>query len=245
MPVVLCTIIGKTGSSPRKEGAKMIVDPDGNTYGTIGGGEMERKLTEIAFEVLKAGKPRSVVFALGINPKECAIPIDSRCGGKVKIFLDVVKPKPRLIIIGSGHIGKPLAHFAFEVGFQTLVVDDAKTTTKARFPTAELRSGPFEKELKDLDTYSSDYVAIVHGELEYELISLKYFLRARTAYIGLLGSRHKAKEISKTLVLNGFTPKDVEKIKSPIGINIGAETPEEIAMSIVSELIKIRRLGAL
>ncbi len=106
-PVALCTIIGKTGSSPRDEGAKMLVDSDGNTYGTVGGGGMERRLEEEALKALAEGKPQTITFALGVKPREGAIPINSRCGGEVKIFMDIVKPDPRLIVIGSGHIGMP------------------------------------------------------------------------------------------------------------------------------------------
>ncbi len=244
-PVALCTIVEKTGSSPRDEGAKMLVDSDGNTYGTVGGGGMERRLEEEALKALAEGKPQTITFALGVKPREGAIPINSRCGGEVKIFMDIVKPDPRLIVIGSGHIGMPLAHLAHEAGFETIVVDDAPTTTRERFPHAtEIRSGPFEKEIEDLKTTPADYVAIVHGESWYELTSLRGLLPRKPAYVGLLGSESKAEKISERLVSDGLSTEDVARISSPIGIEIGAETPEEIAVSIVAELIKVRRLGA-
>jgi xanthine dehydrogenase accessory factor len=244
-PVALCTIIGKTGSSPRGEGAKMLVDSDGNTYGTVGGGGMERRLEEEAPKALAAGKPQTITFALGVKPRKGAIPINSRCGGEVKIFMDIVKPDPRLIVIGSGHIGMPLAHLAYEAGFETIVVDDAPTTTRERFPHAsEIRSGLFEEEIEDLKTTPADYVAIVHGESLYELTSLRGLLPRKPAYVGLLGSESKAEKISEKLITEGLSSDDVERIVSPLGIEIGAETPEEIAVSIVAELIKVRRLGA-
>jgi len=244
-PVALCTIIGKTGSSPRDEGTKMLVDSDGNTYGTVGGGGMERRLEEEALKALAEGRPRTITFALGVKPREGAIPINSRCGGEVKIFMDIVKPDPRLIVIGSGHIGMPLAHLAHEAGFETIVVDDAPTTTRERFPHAtEIRSGPFEKEIDELKTTPADYVAIVHGESWYELTSLRGLLPRKPAYVGLLGSDSKAEKISEKLISDGLPAEDVARIISPIGVEIGAETPEEIAVSIVAELIKVRRLGA-
>jgi xanthine dehydrogenase accessory factor len=244
-PVALCTIVEKTGSSPRNEGAKMIIDSDGNTYGTVGGGGMERRLIEEALKALDEGKPRTIIFALGVEPREEAIPIDSRCGGEVKIFMDIVKPDPRLIVIGSGHIGMPLAHLAHETGFETIVVDDAPTTTRERFPhAAEIHSNPFQEEIEGIETTPADYVAIVHGESWYELTALRGLLPRKPAYVGLLGSRNKAGMISERLISEGLSVEDVARISSPIGIDIGAETPEEIAVSIVAELIKVRRIGA-
>jgi xanthine dehydrogenase accessory factor len=205
---------------------------------------MERRLIEEALKSLEEGKPRTITFALGVEPREGAIPIDSRCGGEVKIFMDIVKPDPKLIVIGSGHIGMSLAHLAHEAGFDTIVVDDAPTTTRERFSHAvEIRSGPFQREIEGLETTPADYVAIVHGEAWYELVSLRGLLPRKPAYVGLLGSRSKAERISERLISEGLSAVDVARISSPIGIEIGAETPEEIAVSIVAELIKVRRLG--
>jgi xanthine dehydrogenase accessory factor len=241
---VLCTIIEKTGSGPRDVGAKMLVDPDGGTVGTIGGGGMERKLVKEALEALGEERPRTLTFALGIEPSEGAVSVDSKCGGEVKIFLDVIKPDPRLILLGSGHIAKPLAEFAHRTGFEIVVVDDAETATHERFPMAkEIHTGPFEEELQHLEVKPSDFVAVVHGETGHELAALRSMLRRRPAYIGLLGSRNKAAEHKKQLIAEGFAREEVEAIYAPIGLSIGAETPEEIAVSIVAELIKVRRLG--
>ncbi|MBS7620273.1 XdhC family protein, partial [Candidatus Bathyarchaeota archaeon] len=179
---------------------------------------------------------------MGVEPTGNAIPVDSKCGGVVKVFMDVIKPLPRLIIVGSGHIAKPLADLAEKVGFEIIVVDDAETATRERFPTVkELRNGPFGEEMKNLELRSSDYVAIVHGETLYELEALRTALRSRPAYIGLLGSVNKANQHKKQLIGEGFSRETVESICAPIGLHIGAETPEEIAVSIVAELIKKRR----
>jgi len=241
---ILCTIIEKEGSGPRDVGAKMLIDPEGKTIGTIGGGDMERKLVEEALLTLKGGHPRMVTFALGIKPEEDAIAVDSKCGGRVKIFMDIVKPDPRLIVIGSGHIAKPLAEFAHRTGFEVIVVDDAETATRERFPMAkEIHAGPFEEELRRVDVKPSDFVAVVHGETDYELSALRVMLRRRPVYIGLLGSRNKAAGHKKQLIDEGFSREEVEAIHAPIGLDIGAETPEEIAVSILAEIIKVQRLG--
>ena len=241
---VLCTLIEKTGSGPRDVGAKMLVDPDGGTFGTIGGGGMERRLVVEALDALMEGRPRTLTFALGVEPGEGAVAVDSKCGGEVKIFLDVVKPDPRLIVVGSGHIAKPLAELAHMAGFEVTVVDDASTATRERFPTArEIRAGPFREELDRVEVRPFDFVAIVHGETGSELAALRSMLRRGPAYIGLLGSRNKAAEHRGRLLAEGFKRDEVEAVRAPIGLDIGAETPEEIAVSIVSELIRARRRG--
>ncbi len=241
---VLCTLIEKTGSGPRDIGAKMLVDPDGNVVGTIGGGGMERRLVEEALDALRVGCGRTLTFALGVEAREGAVAVNSKCGGEVKVFLDVVKPDPRLIVIGSGHIAKPLAEFAHGAGFEVIVVDDADTATRERFPTAkEIHAGPFKGELERVEVRPSDFVAVVHGETDYELAALRNMLRRRPAYIGLLGSKNKAAEHKMQLMAEGFSKEEVEAVRAPIGLDIGAETPEEIAVSIVAELIKARRSG--
>ncbi len=240
--VVLATLINKEGSGPRDEGAKMLVDPDGVPFGTIGGGGMERLLVREALEALREGKPRKRTPALGVEAEEGAGSGDSKCGGEVRIFLDVIKPDPRLIVVGSGHIGMPVAEFAHRVGFEVIVVDDAKTSTRERFPHAkEILSGPIEEELGRLKVMPSDFVAIVHGATGVELAALRSFLPQGPAYIGLLGSRNKEREHKKQLKSEGFPEEAVDRIKGPIGLEIGAETPEEIAVSIVAELIKAKR----
>lgn len=239
--VALCLLISKRGYGPREVGAKMLVDEEGNTLGTIGGSDMERIIIKEALKAMEEGRPRKLSFALGIKPRKGMIPLRSECGGEIEVFIDVLQPDPRLIIIGSGHIAKPLADLAHMVGFEILIVDDAPTASEERFPYAEIYSGPFEEELERLEVRPTDYVAIVHGEPEYELPALRAMLRRRPVYIGLLGSRHKVERHKARLREEGFREEELERIRGPIGLDIGAETPEEIAVSIVAELIKVRR----
>jgi xanthine dehydrogenase accessory factor len=237
----LCTITAKRGYAPRGVGTKMLVDEEGRTRGTIGGSEMERIIIEEALEAMRTEKPRRVTFALGVEAREGAIPVRSECGGEVEVFIDVIKPEARLIIVGSGHIAKPLAEVAHTVDFEVIVVDDAPTATRKRFPYAEIRCGPFEEEIARLEVRPTDFVAIVHGEASYELTALRKMIKKRPAYIGLLGSRHKVERRKRKLREEGFGEEEVRRIRGPIGLEIGAETPGEIAISIVAELIKERR----
>lgn len=242
-PVVLCTLMRKEGSGPRDEGAKMLVEPDGAVFGTIGGGSMERQVIDEALEAIREGKLRKMNFAMGVEPKEGDIVVDSRCGGEVTILLDVIKPNPRIIMIGSGHIAKPVAELAAQTGFEVILIDDAQTATKARFPNTEIHTGNFREALKEVKAYTSDYLVIVHGETDYELQTLRRFLPDKLSYMGLLGSKNKARKHREQLESEGYSDTDFERLSGPIGIDIGAETPEEIAVSIVAELIEARRTG--
>ena len=219
----------------------MLVTSKGEAIGTIGGGGMERLLVGRALEVMKEGKPRSYHFAMGIPAREGMIPVDSKCGGEVKIFMDPIIPDPRLVIMGSGLIAQAVARYALECGFSIIIIDDADTATKDNFPEMTLVNSAYPESLKSIQIRPSDYVAMLHGETDFEIEGLRYAVEAKPAYIGLLGSRNKQKEHVKQLKSEGLDPDAVENIKGPIGIEIAAETPEEIAISIVAELIQQKR----
>ena len=240
---VLCTLVRKEGSGPRDEGAKMLVEPDGVILGTIGGGGMERRLVDEALEAIREGSARSLNFAMGVEAKAGDVSVDSKCGGEATIFLDVIKPNPRIIMVGSGHIAKPLGDLVHMTGFELIVIDDAVTATSERFPNAQILNGDYKESLESVKVYPSDLAVIVHGETEHELAALRRFLPEGLSYIGLLGSRNKAKEHKKQLTEEGFDPSMFKALSSPLGLEIGAETPEEIAVSIIAELIKARRVG--
>ncbi|MBN2334017.1 XdhC family protein [Candidatus Bathyarchaeota archaeon] len=238
---MLCTLVYKDGSGPRDPGSKMLVTSEGEALGTIGGGGMERRLKEESLKALKEGKPRSIHFAMGVPAREGMVPVDSKCGGEVKIFMDVLKPEPRLMIMGSGLIAQAVARYSRDCGFYVIVVDDADTATADNFPVAELVNDSYPGSLAKVAVRPSDYVAMLHGETDFELAGLRHAVKAKPAFIGLLGSKNKAREHKKQLKEEGCDPKAVDNIKGPIGLEIGAETPEEIAVSIVAELIKAKR----
>jgi xanthine dehydrogenase accessory factor len=242
-PAVLCTLVRKEGSGPRDEGAKMLVEPDGAILGTIGGGGMERRLVDEALEAMREGCARSLNFTMGVEAKAGDVSVDSKCGGEATIFLDVIKPNPRIIMVGSGHIAKPLGDLVHMTGFELIVIDDAVTATSERFPNARVFNGDFNEALESVKVIPSDLAVIVHGETEHELATLRRFLPEGLSYIGLLGSRNKAREHKKQLTEEGFNPTLFEVLSGPLGLEIGAETPEEIAVSIIAELIEVRRVG--
>ncbi|MEM1549902.1 MAG: XdhC family protein [Candidatus Methanomethylicia archaeon] len=238
--IALCTVIEKIGSGPRDIGAKMIVYDDGKTMGSIGGGHIERIIVKEALKAIKENKSREITLSLGSGE---GIETGLICGGSIRIFIDIINPKPRLIIIGSGNIAKPLAEIANIVGFDVIIVDDnMETATKNRFPmVSKIIVNQLTKGIEELDIKSEDFIAIVHGDVEKEYEVLKKILKTKVRYLGLLGSKRKSSEIKRRLIEEGYNKEDVEKIHSPIGLDIGAETPEEIAVSITAELIAVLR----
>jgi xanthine dehydrogenase accessory factor len=186
-------------------------------------------------------KPRTLHFAMGMPPRPGMIAIDSKCGGEVKIFMDIIKPEPRLIIMGSGWIAQAAARYAKDCGFKVTVIDDAGTATKDNFPGNTVVNGKYPESLSGVEIRPSDFVAVLHGETQFELAALRHAVKARPAYVGLLGSANKAKKHVEQLKSEGLDEKVLEAMHAPIGIDIKAETPEEIGVSIVAEMIRVKR----
>ena len=241
--VALAIIIEKIGSGPRDVGAKMAVLPDGTTLGTLGGGPFERRVIENAIEAIRTGKPRIVKFDFTGKGVKGAIDTGLICGGVLTVYIDVLKPSPNIFIVGAGRIGKPLADILGGIlKYKVIILDPQRElVSKEIFPYArELFIGSPE----DIANYvynnarENDIILIVHGEISVDYTVLKKALLSKARYIGLLGSRRKVVEFIKKLVKEGI---DIEKIKTklyaPIGIDIGSETPEEIAVSIASKVI--------
>jgi len=242
--VALCTVVEKKGSGPRGIGGKMIVSEDGETIGTIGGGNLERALINESLKALREGKPKKAVFSLHKGGGEEAIKTGLICGGELTMFIDVIEPKRRLILIGAGHVAWPLARLADIVGFSLVVVDDnEELANRERFPMAEVITGNFNEILDKIEVGPRDFVVIVHGEPEYDYLALEKIIRRRPAYVGLLGSKAKATTLIKRLREAGISDEDLKLLHAPVGLDIGAQTPEEIAISILAEIISERRKG--
>ncbi|MEM3072695.1 MAG: XdhC family protein [Candidatus Bathyarchaeia archaeon] len=240
--IALCTIIEKKGSGPRNVGAKMIVSEDGKTVGTIGGGSLERALIDKSLKALREGKPKKAVFSLG-GGGEGAIETGLICGGELTIFIDPIEPKQRLIVIGAGHVAYPLAKLADILGFSLVVVDDnEELANRERFPMAqEIITGRFNEILDKIEIGSRDFVVILHGEPEHDFLALEKIIKKRPAYVGLLGSKSKVTTLVKRLREAGISDEDLKLLHAPLGLDIGAQTPEEIGISILAEVINEKR----
>ncbi len=240
--IALITIIGKEGSGPRDVGALMAVSSTGSKCGTIGGGEIENILVREALSAIRENKPRRVKIALRPeNVPEDAIRTNMMCGGIIEAFINVLAPKFKLILIGAGHIGKPLGDLANMLGFRVVVLDkNPQLASKERYPYAEsIITGDIIENLSKLEFTDSDVAVIAYGEVETDYQALKYLVtRGFKGHIWALCSKRRAQWMLERLVAEGI---DIESIKSrvhmPAGLDIGSETPAEIAVSIIAEII--------
>jgi len=235
----LVTVIATKGSTPRETGAKMLISADGNVYGTIGGSAVEALMIEKARESIRTGQYYKEWHDLDDREKEDTGMI---CGGKMEFFIEPLSVQPHLYIFGGGHVALPLARLAAQVGFQYSIIEDrSEFAGSERFPDAReiIIAGP-EQINKKITFSPSDYIAIVTRSHELDYQALKVVLKNEFRYLGLIASKIKKKQVVNQLREEGFTDDLIDQIHSPIGIDIAAKTPEEIAVSIVAELIQVK-----
>ncbi|HXY86982.1 MAG TPA: XdhC family protein [Candidatus Acidoferrales bacterium] len=241
--LALCTVIEKKGSGPREAGTKMIVSEDEETYGTIGGGAIERTLINVCMDALKERTPRTVTFNATGEKKTGMVKMGLMCGGEVSVFIDTLEPDLQLILVGAGHVALSLARLADIMGFQmTIIDDDCTLANKERFPMAErIVTGDVVKVVSELILSSSDFVVVAYGDHKREYVALKSMIEKKPAYLGLLSSKAKAATFVKRLRTEGISEAHLKILHAPIGLAIGAETPEEIGISILAEIIQYKR----
>ena len=239
--IAFITIVETKGSTPREVGAKMVVGKDGLITGTIGGGITEARVIEEAKQAMKEGKGRFLTYHL--TKEAAALDEGAICGGDMKVFIDVLQPKEEVLIFGAGHIAVYVSKLAKMVGFKVTVVDSRKEfANQDRFPEAdEIIAEDTEKALRHLNIAPSTYIIVVtRGHLKDEEV-LASVVRSNAAYIGMIGSREKNATVFQHLEEQGISENELTKVHAPIGIDIKAQTPEEIAVSITAEIIQIRR----
>ncbi|MGH9481432.1 MAG: XdhC family protein [Terriglobales bacterium] len=236
----LATIVAARGSIPSFKTAKMLVRDDGSIAGTIGGGCVEAEVWQAAREVIADEKPRTLSFDLNQNPKYDTGLV---CGGTIEIFIEPVLPAAVLTIFGGGHVSLELYRAARNAGFEVTVVDDrAAYANRERFPEArEVIAEDYERALAALTPGESSYLVIVTRGHRDDMRVLRWAVQTEARYIGMVGSRRKAIAVFRELTAEGLRPELFERVHSPVGLAIGAVTPEEIAVAIVAELIAVRR----
>lgn len=240
--VALATIVQTRGSTPRQVGTKMLIRPDGTSMGTVGGGALEAAIIEAAQEALSEGKSRLVHYGLRADTHGEDLGV---CGGDLDVFIDVIAPQLTLLLIGAGHVAVPLAELARLLGFRTVVFDDrAEYANRDHFPQAEeILVEEFETGLKALDITPNTWVVIATRSHETDAAALRAVVESPAAYIGLLGSRRKVSLIFKALQKQGVEEEQLARVYAPVGLDLGAQTPEEIALSIMAEVIMLRQGG--
>ncbi len=236
----LATIISRRGSTPRRDAAKMLILGDGRTVGTIGGGCVEAEVCSEARSVMRDEKGKVLSFNLTDDDAEESGLI---CGGTMEVYVEPILPDPTLFVFGAGHIGHSVSELAKNLGFRIAIVDDrVKYANSERFPSAEsIYVGPWEEVLPKLPINDSSFLIIATRGHRYDLACLRHAVRSPARYIGLLGSRRKTKLLFDTLEREGIGPAHFERVYAPVGVEIGSETPEEIAVSIAAELIAVRK----
>lgn len=235
----LATIVHTNGSIPSYESSRMLVREDGSIAGTIGGGCVEADVWAAAREVMKIEAPRKMVFNLN---HEASYDNGLICGGTLEVFVEPILPQPALYIFGGGHVSMALAQAAHTAGFAIGVIDDRESFANAeRFPMAREIFTSFDDAYAKLQPNASTYIVIVTRGHKDDMRVLAWAVNTDAKYIGMIGSKRKVISVYEALEKEGYAPEKFENVHAPVGLEIGALTPEEIAISITAELIAVRR----
>ena len=236
----LATIVEVRGSIPSYESAKLLVREDGSMTGTIGGGCVEAEVWNAAREAIETEKPKRLTFNLG---QDAAYDNGLICGGQLEVFVEPVLPVPHAYIFGAGHISKSLSKVANLAGFATVVVDDRDTfASRERFPEAEaVHAGEYEQIVPTLSINETSYLIIVTRGHRDDMRVLRLAIATPARYIAMIGSKRKVLNVVRELEKEGIPREAFERLYAPMGLDIGAISPEEIAISVAAEMIAVRR----
>ena len=236
----LATIVEVAGSIPSFRSAKLLVREDGSMVGTIGGGCTEAEVWNAAREVMETEKPRMLSFNLG---QDAAYDQGLICGGQLNVYVEPILPIPTCYIFGAGHISKSLSKVATLAGFRTIIVDDRDNyANRERFPeAAEVHADEYETVFPKLEVNEASYIIIVTRGHRDDMRVLRWAAMSPARYIGMIGSKRKTLEVAKHLVKDGIPVEKLLRLHAPMGFDIGAVTPEEIAIAVVGEMINRRR----
>lgn len=237
----LCTIVRSQGSTPRGVGSKMLVYPNGSIIGTVGGGEVESRVIKEALDAMDDRTPRILPYSM-VDPQRGDPGV---CGGQLEIFVEPLMPSPLLVVIGSGHVGKAVAHLAHWLGFRVAVSDDRpEFCTPEAVPNADAYYPVLMADLPNqLEITPWTYLVLTTRGSNIDVEGLPALLKTSAAYIGVIGSRRRWETARKGLLGTGISEDSFSKVHSPIGLELNAQTPEEIAVSIMAEILMVRDGG--
>ena len=240
-PAALCTVVKSEGSTPRHVGSKMLVYPDGKFVGTVGGGELENRVLKAAVESLNSGKAQTITYSM-VDPSRGDVGV---CGGTVEVFVEPILPPAMVVVIGAGHVGKAVVHLAKWLGFRVAVNDD-----RPEFCTPEAVPGadayyPVEmgKLAEQLKINRQTYIVNTSRGSNVDALGMPSLLASEAAYIGVIGSKRRWMTTVKALKEQGVPDEQIARVHSPIGLELNAETPEEIAVSIMAEILMLKDKG--
>jgi xanthine dehydrogenase accessory factor len=235
----LATIVHTNGSIPSFESSRMLVREDGSTVGTVGGGCVEADVWAAAKEVMQNESPRKMIFQLN---NEARYDNGLICGGTVELFVEPILPQPVVYLFGGGHVSTAVAKAAQLAGFGIGVADDREAFANTqRFPMALEIFTTYEQAFEKLQPNASSYLVIVTRGHKEDMRVLAWAVRTAARYVGMIGSKRKVLSVYKALEKEGYRMEEFERVFAPMGLEIGALSPEEIALSIVAELVAVRR----
>lgn len=237
----LCTVVSSKGSTPRHVGSKMLVYPDGKFIGTVGGGDLEHRVLDEAWMALGDGAARMLHYNM-VDPARGDVGV---CGGQVEVFVEPILPPPLVIVIGAGHVGKAVVHLAKWLGFRVAVSDDrAEFCNPETTPEADAYYPvTMDKLPQQVKIDKNTALILATRGSAVDAAGLAPLLDSSAGYIGVIGSKRRWAETVKLLKKQGVSAAKISKIHSPIGLELQAETPEEIAVSIMAEVLMLRNRG--
>jgi len=237
----LCTVIKSEGSTPRHAGSKMLVFPDGNFIGTVGGGELENRVIKAALNSLNSGRAEMLSYSMA----DPARGDPGVCGGQVEVFVEPIFPPGTLVVIGAGHVGKAVVHLAKWLGFRVVVCDDrAEFCTPEVIPNADAYYPvTMDKLPENIQIDHRTILILTTRGSNVDVAGIAPLLDSAAAYIGVIGSRRRWATTAKALLEKGVPNEKIERVHSPMGLELHAETPEEIAVSILAEVLMLKDKG--
>ena len=234
----LCIVVRTSGSTPRRVGSKMLVFPDGSIEDTIGGGEVEQRVIQEALKAMQDGKARMLSYKMD-DPAQGDPGV---CGGQMEVYVEAIIPQAAVIVIGAGHVGKAVIELAHWLGFHTIVCDDRPGFAQAeQNPDADQRFElPMTQLAEKLTLHNQSYVVLTTRSVDVDVEILPSLLASEAAYIGVIGSRRRWQTTQKALLEKGIKEGKLAQVYSPVGLELNAETPQEIAISIMAQIVKLR-----
>lgn len=239
---VLCTVVETSGSTPRHAGSKMLVSVSGQFEGTVGGGEIEQRILLEAPGVLMRKEPKLMEFQL-VNPDQGDPGV---CGGTAKIYMEPIYPPSLILVVGGGHVGKAVVHLVHWLGFRVAISDDRPDLCNPSVhPEADEHLICSLGQLpKYIQITSETYIVLTTRGSSIDVEGLDALLQTPAAYIGVIGSNRRWITTRNGLIEKGVSESALSRVHSPIGLELGAETPEEIAVSIMAEILMVRHHGS-
>ena len=236
----LCVIVQASGSTPRGTSSKMIVYPDGHFSGTIGGGELEHRVIQAALEAMADGETRLVSYQMA-DPERGDPGV---CGGQLEVYVEPILPQPTVIVIGAGHVGREVARLASWLGYSVIISDDREELlTEDLAELGMIHHGEMEDLLNKYNLHRQSYIVLTTRNVEVDVKGLPSLLEFSAAFIGVIGSRRRWQTTRKILLEQGVEEEILSRVHSPVGLELNAETPEEIAVSILAQITMIRHRG--